>query len=353
MDTKIMNTNRSQSATHAFVAPYGQDATSVKAMFYSMLYGNRLTSDDLIKCANEYISVLPIDRLDIATSALEQILSGLVSNVTDRGQMVDREKYVGLQPWFNELVSLANAAGFTLLGSGFFSAAFTHRLMAGKVIKVGFKKEDSGAAYAAFCRANQGKEGIPEVYSIARHEACYMVIMKHYVEIEKYSPEDGPLTPEGRLTSFVAALIECEDPEVRWGECSIMMQMKHEYPELHKTCRTIREFFKGVAHFDCHAGNMMWDEQKSCIVITDPVSYSRNGRKEPPKEFLLYLNGAENRPKRLIDIINSPAQAVNLIHAFDAKLSEKLADIGQVEILKHKLISEWAKPKGLIGPFQE
>ncbi|UUG66284.1 protein kinase [Pectobacterium phage vB_PcaP_P15_PC2B6] len=284
------------------------NAISVKSMFYSMMYGNRLSNDDLIKCANEYISVLHIDRLDMATSALEQILSGIVYNVTERGEQVDRGEFVGMQPWFDELVSLAGAAGFKLLGEGFFSAAFTHRLMAGKVIKVGFKKEDSGAAYAAFCRANQGKEGIPEVYSIARHEACYTVIMKHYVEIEKYSPEDGSLTPEGKLTGFVAASIECEDPEMRWGESSIMMQMKHEYPELHKTCRTIREFFKGVAHFDCHAGNMMWDSAKKSIVITDPVSYSKEGRKEPPKEFLLYLDGKSKLP------------AANLIHAMDARI---------------------------------
>lgn len=286
-----MNTNRSQSATHAFVAPYGQDATSVKAMFYSMMYGNRLSNDNLIKCANEYISALPIDRLDIATNALEQILTGLVSNVTKRGQSVDRGEFVKQQLWFDELVSLADAAGFKLLGTGFFSAAFTHRLMAGKVIKVGFKKEDSGAAYAAFCRANQGKDGIPEVYNIQRHDSCYTVVMKHYKEIIKYTPSSGRrLTEQGTLAHFVASLIEREDAKERWGERSEMTKLLQEYPDLHRTCKEIRAFFKGVAIFDCHAGNMMWDAQKGCIVITDPVSYSRESRITPPKDFVMSIH---------------------------------------------------------------
>ena len=47
------------------------------------------------------------------------------------------------------------------LGHGFFSAVYSEPEDNSVVYKVGFKKDDSGAAYAAFCRNNQRRAGIP------------------------------------------------------------------------------------------------------------------------------------------------------------------------------------------------
>lgn len=87
-----------------------------------------------------------------------------------------------------------------------------HELLPGRVIKVGFKKEDSGAAYVAFCRMHQGRVGIPNVYHVARHAGCYTVVLDelepcnrsgnhlhdHYADLAFYfvecdfEPEGGP-----------------------------------------------------------------------------------------------------------------------------------------------------------------
>lgn len=168
--------------------------------------------------------------------------------------------------------------GFNLLGNGHFSAAFKHKLLPGRVIKVGFKKEDSGAAYVAFCRMHQGRVGIPNVYHVARHAGCYTVVLdelepcqrrenethEHYADLANYFVENSG----AELGRDYGA--ETELPFV-------------------ETCQMINKFFHGIASFDMHSGNIMFTKDGK-PVITDPVSFSADRDREPfslePEELL-------------------------------------------------------------------
>lgn len=79
----------------------------------------------------------------------------------------------------------AKEAGYIKLGSGFFSQAWSHPEINKYAVKLGFKKEDSGAAYAAFCRDNQGMVGIPVIHGLDRFRSCYVVLMDKLISYDK------------------------------------------------------------------------------------------------------------------------------------------------------------------------
>lgn len=197
------------------------------------------------------IKALPIDQLHLRQPLLVNAVADIVNHYTAEGV---RETFVINQVWWEELVTVLQKEYIQVLGSGFFSAALSSPLLPGRIIKVGFKKEDSGAAYIAWCRANQGREGVPVVHDIQRHEGCYTVVMD----------ELKPLCRKDRINMdrFMHArtCLEGDDtvPETTLGE----------------TARAIREFFKGVASFDLHDENIMVDKHGN-LVITDPVSFSK------------------------------------------------------------------------------
>lgn len=141
--------------------------------------------------------------------------------------------------------------GWAFSGSGYFSAVFIKGSVA---IKIGLKKEDSGAMYAAWCRANQGKPGVPNVYAIQHYGPCYISVTDRLFPLDLSDPY---------------TLCEFKDVEAVF-----------HYPAeatdafaVTKTAREIREFFAGVASFDLSIRNVMQDEGGN-LVITDPVSYS-------------------------------------------------------------------------------
>ena len=166
----------------------------------------------------------------------------------------------GDNPYWNPLVKSALEAGWELLGSGHFSAVFTHAQHSDLAFKVGFKKEDAGAQYAAWCRANAGKGlRIPEILMMGRFKEAYVVVMPKYTPMRsphKYSDEFGQ----------AAAILN-------YGS-------GHGVGELQDTARAIREFFNGMAAFDLHAANAMVDAEGH-IIITDPVSETRQGSDDP------------------------------------------------------------------------
>uniref|UniRef100_UPI0019D4A22A hypothetical protein n=1 Tax=Pseudomonas aeruginosa TaxID=287 RepID=UPI0019D4A22A len=84
------------------------------------------------------------------------------------------------QPRWGAVEVLAREHGYKLLGLGHFAAAFEHEDLPGFAIKVGFKKDDSGAAYAAFCRENAGLAGLPVIHLVKRFSRAYMVAMDKY-----------------------------------------------------------------------------------------------------------------------------------------------------------------------------
>lgn len=169
---------------------------------------------------------------------------------------------------YDAFMKAAKAEGYVYLGEGYFSQAWTHPAINDYAVKLGFKKEDSGAAYAAFCRDNQGLTGIPNIHGIGRFDSCYCVLLD---KLERFE-----FTHNKHLEHSAVQFL------IHWGELDkfeILINLDSEkskyYTELMYTCQKIKDFFDGVAKFDLHQGNVMQDT-KGNMVITDPVSYTSN-----------------------------------------------------------------------------
>lgn len=212
----------------------------------------------------ETIRNLPICELGRRQPMLVSLIADVVNLETENGEITSDMplKPLEVMPYWATLDDRLEDLGFTLLGNGHFSAAYSHGALPGRVIKVGFKKEDAGAAYAAFCRMNQGREGIPTVYDIQRHASCYTVVLDHLEALNNYAVDEPPHIEHHY--NAVRAVIERG------------VDRYNDYPvsaEFISTCIDIREFFKGIASFDCHSGNMMKDSRGN-LIVTDPVSFS-------------------------------------------------------------------------------
>lgn len=204
------------------------------------------------------IKALPIDRLNERQPMLVDLLVSIVNYETDNGSLTEGCRYVSSQDYWKTLLSAAKDCGFEFLGNGFFSAAFKHEMLPQKVIKIGFKKEDSGAAYAAWCRMNQGRIGVPVIHGIARHAGCYSVVLDELTTLA-YGDRSKAMTQY----NLALATIGGTDADF-WDDFSM---------DLKQTVHDIRAFFKDIASFDLHIGNVMVDRNGN-IVITDPVSYT-------------------------------------------------------------------------------
>lgn len=202
---------------------------------------------------------LPIHQLELREPMLVDALADIVKHYVATYGL--SSSYVGENGWMDDLKETARHAGFEFLGSGYFSAAFSNDTLPGRVVKVGFKKEDSGAAYAAFCKAHQGLKGIPNVYAVQRHSHCYTVVLDH---LKEFTSRDQTETQREQYET-ICELVQ-HDGNVNEDE--------HE-GALAETCNKIRTFFKGIASFDIHRGNVMVDKHGD-LVITDPVSYSND-----------------------------------------------------------------------------
>lgn len=202
---------------------------------------------------------LPIAHLELREPMLVAALADIVKHYVQTYGL--GTSYVGNNSWIDDLKETARHAGFEFLGSGYFSAAFSNDALPGRVVKVGFKKEDSGAAYAAFCKAHQGLKGIPNVYAVQRHSHCYTVVLDHLKDFTS----DNATVEQNEQYSMICELVQCS------GDIN---QPEHG-DALAETCGKIREFFKGIASFDIHRGNVMVDKHGD-LVITDPVSYSND-----------------------------------------------------------------------------
>lgn len=218
---------------------------------------------------------LPICELDKRQPLLVELIADIVNCETSDGDDTDSDWGLERQDYWQTLKIKAKDAGFNLLGNGHFSAAFKHELLPGRVIKVGFKKEDSGAAYVAFCRMHQGRVGIPNVYHVARHAGCYTVVLD---ELEPCKRSGNHL--HDRYADLAYYFVEGESDPEDYAEA--------DQPFI-ETCQMIRKFFYGIASFDMHSGNIMFTKDDR-PVITDPVSFSADRDREPfslePEELL-------------------------------------------------------------------
>lgn len=185
--------------------------------------------------------------------------------------------------WSN-LQSELEEKGFTLLGTGHFAAAYSHPELDGYAIKVGFKKDDSGAAYAAYCRAHQGEAGIPNIHLIKRFSRAYMVVMDKYRSLDdiggNYCREEDTYEQKFLNNSWYVANSIIDAGRTRQEAFDWYMQdhglghIELQYiRQLAKTCESIHSYFHEIARFDLHRANVMVDV-KGNMIITDPVSWT-------------------------------------------------------------------------------
>lgn len=214
----------------------------------------------------DVIRNLSICELDKRQPLLVALMADIVNYETSDGDDTNSDWGLDRQDYWQTLRLKALDAGFSLLGNGHFSAAFKHELLPGRVIKVGFKKEDSGAAYVAFCRMHQGRVGIPNVYHVARHAGCYTVVLD---ELEPCNRRGNHL--HDRYADLAYYFVEGEPDPEDYAE--------GDQPFI-ETCQMIRKFFYGIASFDMHSGNIMFTKDGK-PVITDPVSFSADRDREP------------------------------------------------------------------------
>lgn len=199
----------------------------------------------------------------------------LVDEHSENGALTDNLGFEQ-QAYMKGLEWDAILSGFKLLGSGYFSGAFSHKDLPGKVIKVGLKKEDSGAAYAAWCRANQHLEGVPKIHHISRHASCYIVVLdklehlSQHVNTGEYGDYNGEVQDDdqqGLIDAYSSAKMGIYGHD----------NPHEEHSGVYKTCKAIAKFFSGIAAFDLHSQNIMVDPKTKKLVITDPVSFVESG----------------------------------------------------------------------------
>lgn len=211
--------------------------------------------------AIDAIKALPICELDKRQGMLIDLLVEMVNSETCDGEITELNRALENQDWWTTLKCLTTDAGFKMLGNGHFSAAYSHPLLPNRVIKVGFKKEDSGAAYTAFCRMYQGRAGIPNVYDIQRHAGCYTVVLDALNDCERFNNDE-----HYKYAEIASDIIDCKS-----DKHDVLTGWDGEFVE---TCKLIRKFFEGIASFDMHNGNIMFSDDDTPF-ITDPVSFSQ------------------------------------------------------------------------------
>lgn len=200
---------------------------------------------------------------------------------------------IAFQPRWGAFKRLAREHGYKLLGSGYFAAAFEHEDLPGYAIKVGFKKDDSGAAYAAFCRENEGMAGLPVIHLVKRFSRAYMVAMDKYRSLddiggnycrEGETYEQRVLNVSWRVVNAIIDQGEQPSEALSWGlDQDARIEFAHvetQYiKDLAQTAKKINSFFYGLASFDTHRANVMVDNNGR-LIITDPVSWTASDHQD-------------------------------------------------------------------------
>lgn len=232
-----------------------------------------------------------INRAVAEAKELSRIIDSLV---LDYGSP-SRHSSVRTTRAFDKIQDILHGRGWTFSGNGHFAGVWTK---GGTALKIGLKNEDSGATYAAWARANQGKPAVPNIHALMRGEFHYAVVMDRLYKFDRHSPRTDP---------HLMAEYECLRDAVVLG----MRDYSTNFPSV-ETGVSIHHFFKGLAEFDLHSGNVMLDRHGN-LVITDPVSFcgikekvaNDNPRPEPRKAE---LRGIDWWPMdRVVSFIQRPA----------------------------------------------
>lgn len=222
---------------------------------------------------------------NVDKSTMHNLMSQLHDIICEVDYKIENEhSNVSRQSQWEALLKRAGEYGYKFLGKGHFAAAFENTGLPGYVIKVGFKKNDSGAAYAAFCRENAGMVGLPVIHLVKRFSRAYMVAMDKYRSLSDAMCDaqgmNGTYEEKVLNISFrVARTIIDDGHEVyatlNWhleGERVRYIDSKY-IKDIAQTSLRVRQFFYGLASFDMHRGNVMVDD-KGRLIITDPVSWT-------------------------------------------------------------------------------
>lgn len=264
--------------------------------------------------ALDAIKALPITRLNERTGMLVALLADCVNYETEDGVNTELNTALEGQDWWHTLNEMTKDAGFKRLGNGHFSAAYSHPLLPNKVIKVGFKKEDSGAAYIAFCRMHQGRPGIPNIYDVQRHAGCYTVVLDELQAADTLGND-----VHDKYTNIARDVIDHDSPDYN--------ELTGWDADFVETCKEIREFFNGIASFDMHEGNIMFTHD-DVPYITDPVSFTVNKEKTlsiEPEELLKEIEELVAEAK-LDKAIKRHERKVNRkVHAQNRRKARKMA----------------------------
>lgn len=166
--------------------------------------------------------------------------------------------------WTGDVIrTRLDAMGYKCIGAGHFSLVFAHDDDApGVVFKISLREFDAYAAYAMHVRQIGGGDHLPVIYEIGRVGEYTVYALEGYFPADQY---------------------------MDWCELCDTVDNMRELPNsargsLYDTVRRIAAHFKGVARLDLHIGNVMWCERRGQLIITDPVSFT--------KEF---DNGAPNQ----------------------------------------------------------
>lgn len=173
--------------------------------------------------------------------------------------------YISKQEVLPHLIDFMADRGWEYSGAGFFAAVFVR---GGLALKIGLKAGDTGAMYAAWCRANQALPGVPRIYSISKFSGCYLVLTRRYEVLRKEWLDDED-------SEYLPALAE-EHDAVRVAVNRGIAPGNARFDTV-QTGLLIRDFFVGVVDFDVHEQNIMVDAEGN-LIITDPVSYGPMSR---------------------------------------------------------------------------
>lgn len=160
---------------------------------------------------------------------------------------ISRDSYDDVEAYKGDL----EQAGYEVLGCGHFSIVVSHPAFPDIAFKASIRKEDSGVAYAAYCRANPGRH-IPVIHHMEMFKSCTVIVMPKYRPLGWSEEYDGP---------YYAAV------DGLYGEPASNKRSEAV------AAAAIRKYFKGSARFDLHRQNAMWDEVNDCLILTDPVSF--------------------------------------------------------------------------------
>lgn len=151
-------------------------------------------------------------------------------------------------------------AGFVYVGHGHFSLALTHFSTPGAVFKFSFRTDDAYSAYALWVR-DQPNAHAPKILNIYRGRVGVVYVLKQYAMLHDAGIHDF----------YANQFLECATkPRKSYHHAACTDDLMH-------FMRRIMEFFKGTATIDVHGENLMYDLDAQCIIITDPVSFSREG----------------------------------------------------------------------------